>query len=62
MSLKEIREENKLEDGILLKMEVTDGNPRKRVNAEFDSEDREFYELLMGLSCISKLLGEPDDE
>lgn len=69
MSLKEIREENKLEDEILLKngsvIEAINNGSCKRAHVKFESsEDGEFYELLMGLSCkaISKHLDEMENE
>lgn len=69
MSLKEIREENKLKDKIHLKngsvIEAINNDSCKCANVKFESsEDREFYKALMELSykTISKHLDEMGDE
>lgn len=59
MSLKEIREENKLEDGF-----IRSKSKYGDVEITLSEEDREFYKVLMGLSCkaISKHLDEMENE
>lgn len=59
MSLKEIREKNKLEDGF-----IRSKSKYKDVEITLSEEDREFYKVLMGLSykAISKHLDEMENE
>lgn len=59
MSLKEIREENKLEDGF-----IRSKSKYRDVEITLSEEDREFYKVLMGLSykAISKHLDEMENE
>lgn len=59
MSLKEIREENKLKDGF-----IRSNSKRKEVEIALSEEDSEFYKALMELSykTISKHLDEMEDE
>lgn len=59
MSLKDIREKNRLKDSIIYK-----SSKRKDVEIKLSEEDKEFYRELMNISCktVSKYLDKIEKE